>query len=87
MLATGVFPQRSGVLANKEYRAEIDPLKPFGTEALEAVRRGDGLSGGKYVRVPALAELAQNGQYPQEKLAAAIKTLGLDPNKLNPVAV
>ena len=25
VLATGVFPQRSGVTANKEYRAEIDP--------------------------------------------------------------
>ncbi len=59
VLATGVFPQRSGISANKEYRAEIDPLKPFGTESLAAVRRGDELTGGKYVRVPTLAEMVQ----------------------------
>lgn len=59
VLATGVFPQRSGITANKEYRAEIDPLKPFGTESLAAVRRGDEATGGKYVRVPTVAELVQ----------------------------
>jgi hypothetical protein len=31
--------------------------------------------------------LAENGQYPKEKLAAAVKTLGLDPNKPNPMLV
>jgi len=59
VLATGVFPQRSGVLANKEFRAEIDPLKPFGTESLDAVRRGDELTGGNYLRVPTLAEMVR----------------------------
>lgn len=59
VLATGVFPQRNGITANKEYRAAIDPLKQVGTESLKAVRRGDELSGGKYVRVPTLAELVQ----------------------------
>lgn len=58
-LATGVFPRRSGISANKEFRAEIDPLKPFGTEALQAVRRGDELSGGKYVRVSTIAEMVR----------------------------
>jgi arylsulfatase A-like enzyme len=59
VLATGVFPQRSGVTANEEYRPEIDALKPFGTESLEAIRRGDTLTGGKYLRVPTLAERVQ----------------------------
>lgn len=59
VLATGVFPQRSGIGANKEFRAEIDPLKPFGTESLAAVRRGDKLSDGKYVRLPTIAELVR----------------------------
>lgn len=59
VLATGVFPQRNGITANKEYRAAIDPLKQVGTESLRAVRRGDELSGGKYVRVPTIAELVQ----------------------------
>jgi len=56
VFATGVFPRRSGITANKEYRREIDPLKLIGMEALAAVRRGDELTGGKYIRVPTLAE-------------------------------
>ena len=59
VLATGMFPQRSGITANKEYRETIDPLAQFGTQSLKAVRRGDELSGGKYVRVPTVAELVQ----------------------------
>jgi pyruvate dehydrogenase E1 component len=39
------------------------------------------------VALAALAELARQGKYPTEKLAAAIKTLGLDPNKPNPTVV
>jgi arylsulfatase A-like enzyme len=61
VLATGVFPQRSGIIANKEYRREIDPLRPFGTESLLAVRRVDALAGGNYLRVPTIAELVQAG--------------------------
>ncbi len=39
------------------------------------------------IAMAALVELAHEGKYPQEQLAAAVKTLGLDPDKLNPVAV
>ncbi len=39
------------------------------------------------VALAALAELAEEGKFPREKLPAAIKTLGLDPNKPNPVKV
>ncbi len=39
------------------------------------------------IALAALAELAQSGEYPQEKLPAAIKTLGLDVDKPNPVMV
>ena len=59
VLATGAFPQRNGISANKEYRGEIDPLKKFGTESLRAVRRGDELSGGNYVALLTVAELVQ----------------------------
>ena len=59
VLATGVFPQRSGITANKEYRREIDPLKQFGTESLTAVRRGDALTDGNYLKVSTVAELVQ----------------------------
>ncbi|MEY4385761.1 MAG: hypothetical protein RLY20_1044 [Verrucomicrobiota bacterium] len=50
-------------MANKEYRPEISPLSFVGAEALSVVRRGDELSGGKYLGVPTVAELVQsNGQ-------------------------
>jgi pyruvate dehydrogenase E1 component len=39
------------------------------------------------IALAALAELARENKYPQEQLPAAIKTLGLDPNKPNPVTV
>ena len=37
------------------------------------------------IALAALVELAQTGAYPQEKLPEAIKTLGLDPEKPNPI--
>jgi pyruvate dehydrogenase E1 component len=39
------------------------------------------------IALAALVELAHENKYPQEQLPAAIKTLGLDPNKPNPVTV
>lgn len=50
--ATGVFPQGNGITANKECRAGIDPHGQFGAELLAAVRRGDALTSGKYLKVP-----------------------------------
>lgn len=57
-MATGCYPAHSGVIGNREYRPAIDPLKPFATESLDAIRKGDALSGGKYLFVPTLPELA-----------------------------
>ncbi len=37
------------------------------------------------IALAALSELARQGKFPKTKLAQAIKTLGLDPNKPNPV--
>jgi predicted AlkP superfamily pyrophosphatase or phosphodiesterase len=58
-LATGGYPRNSGIVANTEYRADIDPLKPFGTESEAAVRKGDDLTGGRYIRLPTMAEILQ----------------------------
>ena len=58
-LATGAYPQRSGILANNEFRPEINASKPFGTQELGAVRKGDALTGGHYLAVPTLAEFVQ----------------------------
>jgi predicted AlkP superfamily pyrophosphatase or phosphodiesterase len=56
-LATGVFPNRSGVMANNEYRPEIGWLGPNATEGLEMIRRSDLLTGGHYIRVPTVTEI------------------------------
>ena len=57
-MATGCYPARSGIIGNREFRPTIDPLKPVATEAPETIRKGDELTGGKYLRVPTLPELA-----------------------------
>ena len=56
-IATGAYPAHDGVIGNKEFREEIDPLKPFHTEEFDVVRRGDKVSHGHYVRVPTVVEL------------------------------
>lgn len=58
-LATGGHPERSSVIANREYRPRIQLLKPIGTEALEAVRRGDRLTRGRYLNLRTVAEIVQ----------------------------
>ena len=58
-LATGVYPSRSGVLANREYRPNINPLKSMGTESVEAILRGDEMSKGRYLEMPTLAEIVR----------------------------
>src|SRR5437773_2404880 len=58
-LATGVYPNRSGIMANKDYRPEIGWLDANATEGVEAIRRGDLLSDGNYIHVATLAETLQ----------------------------
>lgn len=55
-LATGVSPGHSHIIANNEYRLEIDPLQPIPMQSLKAARHGDEVSGGKYIAVPTVAE-------------------------------
>jgi arylsulfatase A-like enzyme len=56
-MATGVYPNRSGVLANPEYRPAIDPLKRTEIESADAIRKGDEISGNHYLKVPTLVEI------------------------------
>src|SRR2546427_1260755 len=63
-LATGVFPDRSGIIANSDYRPEIGWLEAVGTESIEGVRRGDLLTEGKYLLVPTVPEILQNAGFP-----------------------
>lgn len=58
-LGTGAHPARSGVMANREYRTQVDPLNAFATEDRKAFQRFDEASGGKYLAVATVAEIVQ----------------------------
>lgn len=58
-IATGCHPERSGIIANQDYRPEISLLGPMATEGVELVRRGDMMSEGNYLLVPTVAEMLQ----------------------------
>ena len=51
VLATGCEPARNGVIANQEYRAEIDPHKPFDTSDFSALDRIDNFTS-KFIATP-----------------------------------
>jgi arylsulfatase A-like enzyme len=74
-LVTGVYPGKNGVIANYEYRPEIDRSRSINIESQAAVSRGDEVSGGKFISVPTIAELIQRAGG-QTDIAAA-KTVGL----------
>jgi arylsulfatase A-like enzyme len=58
-IATGVYPNRNGLLANREYRPQIDPQKAFDSGEPEIIRKGDATSGGKYLTLPTIAEIVR----------------------------
>ena len=74
-MMTGVYPGRSGIIANHVYRPDIDPNHTVDVELSPVIKKGDELSGGKYIAVPTIAELvrAAGGR----SLIAAAKTVGL----------
>jgi len=74
-IATGVYPNHSGLIANHEFRPRIDNRKPIDVEDPRVVRKGDELSSGKYLAVPTIAELVQ--QSGGRTVIAASKTVGL----------
>ena len=72
---TGVYPSRSGVMVNHDYRPEIDFKKSIDVENVDVVRKGDQLNGGKYLGVPTIAELIH--QHGGKTAIATAKTVGL----------
>jgi arylsulfatase A-like enzyme len=58
-MMTGLYPDHNGLIANYDYRPEIDPKNFISTEKFEVVRKGDEISGGKYLRAPTLPELVR----------------------------
>jgi len=73
-LATGDYPNHSGIIANHEFRPKIDGQKPVDVEAPEVVEKGDAISAGKYVAAPTVAELVRRSG--GRTVTAASKTVG-----------
>src|SRR5205814_6562113 len=74
-MVTGVYPGKSGIIANHVYRPDIDPHHAVDVELPPTVKKGDELSGGKYITAPTIAELVQRSG--ACGLIAAAKTVGL----------
>ncbi len=74
-LATGDYPSHTGLIANHEFRPKIDNRRPVDVEEPHVVRKGDELSGGKYIAAPTIAELVQKSG--GHTIIAASKTVGL----------
>jgi len=56
-LATGCYPNRNGLAANTEFRPAINPRQPIDMGDPDSIKRGDEISGGKYLAVPTFVEL------------------------------
>src|SRR6266481_2445092 len=74
-MVTGVYPGKSGIIANYVYRPDIDSHSAVGIELPSVVEKGDELSGGRYVSAPTVAELVQRAG--ARSLIASAKTVGL----------
>ena len=73
-IETGMYPQNSGLIANYDYRPEIEAKKFVSTEQENVIAKGDELSHGKYLAVPTLSELIR--QRSGRTVVAAAKTVG-----------
>jgi predicted AlkP superfamily pyrophosphatase or phosphodiesterase len=74
-LVTGIYPGKSGIIANHEYRPGIERKRPIDVEIPAVVDKGDQLSGGKYISFPTIAELVQKAG--GRTAIATTKTVGL----------
>jgi arylsulfatase A-like enzyme len=74
-IATGAYPGHSGLIANHDYRLEIDNRKSLDVEIPAVVEKGDELSGGKYISIPTIAEIVQRAG--GRTAIATAKTVGL----------
>src|ERR1041385_6742122 len=74
-IVTGMYPGKSGIIANHVYRPDIDPHHSIDVELPAVVKKGDEVSGGKYILVPTIAELVQHAG--RRTVIASAKTVGL----------
>ena len=62
-LATGALPKKNGIIANSDFRPELNSQTSVASEILDTVRRGDLLKGGNYISVDTVAELIQDAGF------------------------
>jgi arylsulfatase A-like enzyme len=58
-IATGAYPQNSGIIANREYRPAINPLNAVDTQDANTIRKGDNASDMHYLLRATVAETLQ----------------------------
>lgn len=58
-IATGMYPNRNSLLANREFRPSIDPRETFENAERETIQKGDEVTGGKYIATPTIAEMVR----------------------------
>jgi arylsulfatase A-like enzyme len=59
-IATGMYPNRNSLLANREFRPNIDPRSPFENAEPQTIQKGDEVTGGKYLAAPTIAEIVRS---------------------------
>ncbi len=63
-IGTGVYPDRNGLLANREYRPSINSVTAVDTGEQPVIQKGDAVSDGHYLALPTIAEIVQRaGQH------------------------
>jgi arylsulfatase A-like enzyme len=63
-IATGAYPQNSGIIANREYRQAINPLNAVDTQDVNTIRKGDNVSDMHYLLRATVAETLQAAGHP-----------------------
>jgi predicted AlkP superfamily pyrophosphatase or phosphodiesterase len=59
-IATGTYPATSGLVAETEYRPDIDPLTPVLTSEAKTLQIGDARTQNRYLKTPTIAELLRS---------------------------
>ncbi len=63
-LATGCYPHRDGIIANRVYLPTVSALTSVATESEKTIRRVDEMTGGHYLGAPTMAEILQAAGIP-----------------------
>jgi arylsulfatase A-like enzyme len=58
-IATGMFPNRNTLLANREFRPRIDPKNAFENADRPIIKKADEITDGKYIASPTIAEMVR----------------------------